>query len=49
VVRIYERFANGASLAQSFLARFGTELEDESINQPPHQIVIVAAELDANR
>lgn len=46
VSRIFSRFSNGSSLGQAFLHRFGSELEDEAINQPPHQIVIVAAELD---
>ncbi|SIR35758.1 Protein of unknown function DUF91 [Pseudomonas putida] len=44
---IYQRFKPGADLAVDFQARFGTQLEAEALNQS-HQIVIVAAELDAS-
>lgn len=44
---IYQRFKPGADLAADFQARFGTPLEAEALNQS-HQIVIVAAELDAS-
>lgn len=44
---IYKRFAPAGDLAEDFKFRFGTPLEAESLNQS-HQIVIVAAELDAS-
>lgn len=44
---IYRCFKPGADLAADFQARFGTPLEAEALNQS-HQIVIVAAELDAS-
>lgn len=44
---IYQRFKPGADLAADFQARFGAPLEAEALNQS-HQIVIVAAELDAS-
>src|SRR5690606_31378112 len=47
VEAIYQRFRPGADLAADFLARFGAPLEAEALNQS-HQIVIVAAELDAS-
>jgi hypothetical protein len=46
IARIYERFNLGGNLASDFLQHFGHELDEESLNQS-HQIVIVAAELDA--
>ena len=45
IAQIYQRFSNGGNLSQAFLARFGTTLNEESLNES-HQIVIVAAELD---
>src|SRR4051812_4516042 len=42
---IYGRFAPGRSLAQDFRQRFGTDLDEETLNQS-HQTVIVAASLD---
>ncbi len=47
LVRIYARFANGADLGQAFRIRFGQPLDEDSLNQS-HQIVIVAASLDAS-
>lgn len=44
---IYQRFRPGAELAADFQARFGVALDSEALNQS-HQIVIVAAELDAS-
>ncbi|QXH47617.1 DUF91 domain-containing protein [Pseudomonas xanthosomatis] len=44
---IYQRFKPGADLTVDFQARFGAQLEAEALNQS-HQIVIVAAELDAS-
>lgn len=44
---IYERFKPGRDLSVDFYARFGAPLEAEALNQS-HQIVIVAAELDAS-
>ncbi len=46
IARIYGRFRPGRSLDEDFLARFGSPLETETLNQS-HQIVIVAAALDA--
>jgi hypothetical protein len=47
IAQIYQRFSNGGSLEAAFLSRFGTELTEEMLNQS-HQVVIVAAELDAS-
>lgn len=47
VARIYSRFKPGASLKADFSARFGQELDDDTINDS-HQIVVVASELDAS-
>lgn len=44
---IYQRFKPGANLAADFQAHFGAPLDAEALNQN-HQIVIVAAELDAS-
>lgn len=44
---IYQRFRPAADLAADFQSRFGVALEAEALNQS-HQIVIVAAELDAS-
>ena len=46
IAQIYQRFSNGGTLDQAFQQRFGTELDEETLNQS-HQIIIVAAELDA--
>jgi hypothetical protein len=47
IAQIYERFSKGGSLDVDFRTRFGTELDEDSLNQS-HQIIIVAAELDAS-
>lgn len=52
IAQIYQRFAGGgevaASLSQAFAQRFENgELDEETLNEA-HQIVIVAAELDAS-
>lgn len=47
LAQIYGRFKPGGNLATDFQARFGQPLDEESLNQS-HQIVIVAAELDAS-
>jgi len=45
LVQIYARFSNGGSLDADFKQRFGTALDEETLNQT-HQIILVAAELD---
>jgi hypothetical protein len=45
IAAIYTRFAPGRSLAEDFRARFGQDLDDETLNQS-HQIIIVAASID---
>lgn len=47
VAAIYQRFKPESDLADDFQARFGHPLDADAINQN-HQIVIVAAELDAS-
>jgi hypothetical protein len=47
IVQIYSRFSNGGSLGADFQQRFGVPLDEEALNNS-HQIVIVAAELDAS-
>ncbi|MFZ4289154.1 hypothetical protein [Variovorax sp. HJSM1_2] len=47
IVQIYNRFSNGQSLETDFQRRFGTELDEETLNHS-HQIIIVASELDAS-
>jgi hypothetical protein len=47
IAAIYGRFAAGRNLAEDFRARFGADLDEEALNQT-HEIVIVAAELDAD-
>lgn len=47
IVQIYARFSNGCSLEDDFQQRFGAPLDEEALNQS-HQIIIVAAELDAS-
>lgn len=46
LARIYARFKPDASLDADFQARFGSSLDEETLNGS-HQIVIVAAALDA--
>ncbi len=45
IAQIYHRFTNGGSLDAAFEKRFGTKLDEETLNES-HQIVLVAAELD---
>ncbi len=45
IAAIYGRFKPGCSLADDFKARFGSLLDEDSLNQS-HQIIIVAASLD---
>lgn len=45
IAQIYQRFSGGGSLDEAFLARFGTDLDEDTLNEA-HQIIIVAAELD---
>ncbi len=45
IAQIYHRFSNGGSLDTAFEKRFGTKLDEETLNES-HQIVLVAAELD---
>jgi hypothetical protein len=45
IAAIYHRFSNGGNLAKAFRERFGTELDEDSMNES-HQIIIVASELD---
>ena len=45
IVQIYQRFSNGGSLTEAFQQRFGTALDEDTLNAS-HQIIIVAAALD---
>lgn len=45
IAQIYERFSNGGNLDQAFQKFFGTELDEDTLNQS-HQIILVASELD---
>lgn len=47
IAQIYQRFSNGGSLDAAFKARFGADLDEEELNAS-HQILLVAAELDAS-
>lgn len=47
LAQIYGRFSGGGSLSSAFQSRFGQLLDEENLNQS-HQIVIVAAQLDAS-
>jgi hypothetical protein len=47
LAQIFRRFSGGQSLDAAFQARFGTPLDEEALNQS-HQIILVAAELDAS-
>jgi len=47
IAAIYGRFAPGRDLASEFRARFGQALDEDTLNQS-HQIIIVAASLDAS-
>lgn len=46
IAQIYQRFSNGGKLDEAFRQHFGTALDEDALNQS-HQIIIVAAELDA--
>jgi hypothetical protein len=46
IVAIYRRFSSGRDLAKDFQRKFGQSLDEDELNQS-HQIMIVAAELDA--
>jgi hypothetical protein len=46
IARMYARFAPGGNLAEDFKKRFGADLDEDEINNA-HQIILVAAELDA--
>jgi hypothetical protein len=45
IAQIYQRFSSGGGLDAAFQKRFGTMLDEETLNES-HQIVLVAAELD---
>jgi hypothetical protein len=45
IAQIYQRFSNGDSLSEGFKQRFGTELNEDTLNES-HQIILVAAALD---
>lgn len=45
ISQIYQRFSNGDNLSQAFKDHFGSELDEDALNQS-HQIILVAAELD---
>lgn len=45
IAKIYQRYSGGGNLDAAFQKRFGTKLDEETLNES-HQIVLVAAELD---
>lgn len=47
IYAMYRRFRPGANLAQDFRERFGSDLDEDALNQS-HQIVVVASSLDAS-
>ncbi len=47
IVEIYSRFSSGRELSEDFERKFGQRLDEDELNQS-HQIIIVAAELDAS-
>ena len=47
IAAIYARFKPGASLSADFQSRFGQPLDESTLNES-HQIVVVAASLDAS-
>jgi hypothetical protein len=47
IVQIYQRFAQDGDLGADFKKHFGAELDEETLNDS-HQIILVAAELDAS-
>ena len=47
IVEIYRKFSSDRNLAEDFENKFGQQLNEDELNQS-HQIIIVAAELDAS-
>lgn len=47
IAQIYHRFSQCGNLDAAFKQRFGSELDEETLNES-HQIILVAAELDAS-
>lgn len=47
IAQIYQRFSGGGNLDQAFARRFGSDLDEDTLNES-HQTIIVAAELDAS-
>jgi hypothetical protein len=47
IAQIHQRFSGGGNLDAAFAQRFGSELNEETLNES-HQIIIVASELDAS-
>lgn len=47
IAQIYQRFSGGGSLDVAFKVHFGVDLDEEALNAS-HQILLVAAELDAS-
>jgi hypothetical protein len=47
IAQIYQRFSGGGNLDVAFAQRFGSELDEDTLNES-HQIIIVASELDAS-
>lgn len=45
ILHIYSRFSKNGNLTEDFKKRFGSDLDEESLNQS-HQIILVASELD---
>lgn len=45
IAQIYQRYSKGGDLSKAFKARFGEDLDEESLNAS-HQIILVAASLD---
>lgn len=45
IAQIYQRFSKGGNLDEAFKQHFGSELDEETLNES-HQIILVAAELD---
>lgn len=47
IALIYQRFSNGGNLGDAFKSAFGAALDEDTLNLS-HQIILVAAELDAS-
>jgi hypothetical protein len=45
IAQIYQRYSKGGNLDEAFKQHFGSELDEETLNES-HQIILVAAELD---